>query len=254
MARITVLAKANRPYGKINKGTTIPYGTLADASQELIKVYYYHGYKEDSMLPEFPCLPYEEEPTIDPDEELCKAQLAEHVKEILDTLTPRESKVLRMRFGIELDADFTLEEVGKALYVTKERIRQIEAKALRKMKRPERSEILRQIWMPEDYYQTTEDKKRELRSIQKRWKEAREEREKEVEKGIQERAFANGTFLTPKKRKLWWELRPALQDAPWVENLKVEKPDMYQELKELVGHIWDMDAKEIWKKYTKEDI
>ena len=249
-----VLVKANRPYGKINKGQSIPYGTMVGASKELREAYYFYGYKEDSMLPEFPCLPYEEEPTIDPEEELHKIELAEHVKEMLDTLTPREAKVLRIRFGIELDADHTLEEVGKALYVSKERIRQIEAKALRKMKRPERSEILRQIWMPEDYYQTTEDKKRELRSIQKRWKEAREEREKEVEKGIQERAFANGTFLTPKKRKLWWELRPALQDAPWVENLKIEKPDMYQELKELVGDIWDMDAKNIWKKYTKEDL
>jgi RNA polymerase primary sigma factor len=136
------LAKANRPYGRINKGQTIPYGTLADASQELIKVYYYHGYKEDSMLPEFPCLPYEEEPTIDPEEELHKVELFEHVKELLDTLTPRESKVLRMRFGIELDADHTLEEVGKALYVTKERIRQIEAKALRKMKRPDRKSVV----------------------------------------------------------------------------------------------------------------
>ena len=208
------LAKANRPYGKINKGQTIPYGTMVGTSKELRETYYLFGYKEDSMLPEFPCLPYEEEPTIDPDEELCKAQLAEHVKEMLDTLTPRESKVLRMRFGIELDADYTLEEIGKALFVTRERIRQIEAKALRKMKKPERSEILRQIWMPEDYYKTTEDKKKELRSIQKRWKEAREEREKEIEKGIQERAFTSGTFLTPKKRKLWWELRPALQDAP----------------------------------------
>lgn len=240
----------NRPYGKINRGTTIPYGTLAGASQELIKVYYYHGYKEDSMLPEFPCLPYEEEPTIDPDEELCKAQLAEHVKEMLDTLTPRESKVLRMRFGIELDADHTLEEVGKALYVTKERIRQIEAKALRKMKKPERSEILRQIWMPEDYYKTTEDKKRELRSIQKRWKEAREEREKEIEKEIQTKAFIAGAFLAPKKRKLWWELRPAIADTLWVKNLKIEKPDMYQELKELVAHIWEDEAVQIWKQYT----
>jgi RNA polymerase sigma factor (sigma-70 family) len=250
----SVFPPKNRPYGKINRGTTIPYGTLAGASQELIKVYYYHGYKEDSMLPEFPCLPYEEEPTIDPDEELCKAQLAEHVRDMLDTLTPRESKVLRMRFGIELDCDYTLEEVGNRFQVTRERIRQIEAKALRKMKRPERSEILRQIWMPEDYYKTTEDKKRELRSIQKRWKEAREEREKEIEKEIQTKAFIAGAFLTPKKRKLWWELRPALQDAPWVENLKIDKPEMYQELKELVADIWEMDAKEIWKKYTKEDL
>jgi DNA-directed RNA polymerase specialized sigma24 family protein len=248
------MATANRPYGRILKGHRNPYGTLVGASQELIKVYYYHGYKEDSMLPEFPCLPYEEEPTIDPDEELCKAQLAEHVKEMLDTLTPRESKVLRMRFGIELDTDHTLEEVGVAFRVTKERIRQIEAKALRKMKRPERSAILRQIWRPEDYYETTEDKKRELRSIQKRWKEAREEREKEIEKEIQTKAFIAGAFLTPKKRKLWWELRPALQDAPWVENLKVEKPDMYQELKELISHIWEEHAPDIWKNYTKENI
>lgn len=247
-------AKSARPYGKINKGTSIPYGTMVGASEELRQAYYYHGYKEDSMLPEFPCLPYEEEPTIDPDEELCKAQLAEHVKEMLDTLTPRESKVLRMRFGIELDADHTLEEVGKALYVTKERIRQIEAKALRKMKRPERSEILRQIWMPEDYYQTTEEKRLEILSIQKKWREAKEQREKEKDNELQAQAFIRGDSLTAKKRKLWWELRPALQDAPWVENLKTEKPDMYQELKELVGHIWDMDAKEIWKKYTKEDI
>jgi len=244
------MAIANRPYGKINRGTTIPYGTLAGASQKLIKVYYYHGYKEDSMLPEFPCLPYEEELTIDPDEELCKAQLAEHVREMLDTLTPRESKVLRMRFGIELDADHTLEEVGKALYVTKERIRQIEAKALRKMKRPERSEILRQIWRPEDYYETTEEKKRHTRSIQKKWQEAREKQDKEE----QVKAFIAGAFLSPKKHKLWRELRPALQDASWVENLRIEKPDMYQELKELVGHIWEMDASEIWKKYTKENI
>lgn len=229
----------------------MPYGAFVGVSQELKSAYYTCGYLHDEDMPELPCSPWEGL-RVDPEEELCKAQLAEHVKEMLDTLTPRESKVLRMRFGIELDADHTLEEVGKALYVTKERIRQIEAKALRKMKRPERSEILRQIWMPEDYYQTTEDKKRELRSIQKRWKEAREEREKEVEKGIQERAFANGTFLTPKKRKLWNELKPALQDAPWVDNLKTEKPDMYQELKELVGHLWEMNANEIWKKYTKE--
>jgi RNA polymerase sigma factor (sigma-70 family) len=245
---------ANRPYGKINKGQSIPYGTMVGASKELREAYYFYGYKEDSMLPEFPCLPYEEEPTIDPEEELHKIELAEHVQEMLDTLTPREAKVLRIRFGIELDADHNLEEVGKALYVSKERIRQIEAKALRKMKRPERSEILRQIWMPEDYCQTTEEKRLEILSIQKKWREAKEQREKEKDNELQAQAFTNGSFLTPKKRKLWWELRPALQDAPWVENLKIEKPDMYQELKELVVDIWDMDANEIWKKYTKENI
>ena len=62
---------------------------------------------------------------------------------VLDTLTPREAKVLRMRFGIEMNTDHTLEEVGKQFDVTRERIRQIEAKALRKLRHPSRSERLR---------------------------------------------------------------------------------------------------------------
>jgi RNA polymerase primary sigma factor len=61
----------------------------------------------------------------------------------LDGLTPREAKVLRMRFGIEMASDHTLEEVGKQFDVTRERIRQIEAKALRKLKHPSRSDKLR---------------------------------------------------------------------------------------------------------------
>jgi len=61
----------------------------------------------------------------------------------LDGLTPREAKFLRMRFGIEIDNDHTLEEVGKQFDVTRERIRQIEAKALRKLKHPSRSDKLR---------------------------------------------------------------------------------------------------------------
>jgi RNA polymerase primary sigma factor len=64
-------------------------------------------------------------------------------REILDGLTPREAKVLRMRFGIDMNTDHTLEEVGKQFDVTRERIRQIEAKALRKLRHPSRSELLR---------------------------------------------------------------------------------------------------------------
>ena len=71
------------------------------------------------------------------------AGLREVVKEILDSLTPREAKVLRMRFGIEMSTDHTLEEVGKQFDVTRERIRQIEAKALRKLRHPVRSSVLR---------------------------------------------------------------------------------------------------------------
>ena len=62
---------------------------------------------------------------------------------MLDSLSPREAKVLRMRFGIEMQSDHTLEEVGKQFDVTRERIRQIEAKALRKLKHPSRSRKLR---------------------------------------------------------------------------------------------------------------
>ena len=69
--------------------------------------------------------------------------LREITEEVLDSLTPRESKVLRMRFGIEMNTDHTLEEVGKQFDVTRERIRQIEAKALRKLRHPSRSEKLR---------------------------------------------------------------------------------------------------------------
>jgi len=63
--------------------------------------------------------------------------------EILESLTPREAKVLRMRFGIGMNTDHTLEEVGKQFDVTRERIRQIEAKALRKLRHPSRSEHLK---------------------------------------------------------------------------------------------------------------
>ena len=63
-------------------------------------------------------------------------------RRFLDSLTPREAKVLRMRFGIDMNTDHTLEEVGKQFDVTRERIRQIEAKALRKLRHPSRSEKL----------------------------------------------------------------------------------------------------------------
>ena len=65
------------------------------------------------------------------------------VGEILDGLTAREAKVLRMRFGIDMSSDHTLEEVGRQFDVTRERIRQIEAKAIRKLKHPSRSDKLR---------------------------------------------------------------------------------------------------------------
>ena len=69
--------------------------------------------------------------------------LEEQTRKVLATLTPREEQILRMRFGIDMNTDHTLEEVGKQFDVTRERIRQIEAKALRKLRHPSRSERLR---------------------------------------------------------------------------------------------------------------
>ena len=69
--------------------------------------------------------------------------LRETTHSVLAQLTPREAKVLRMRFGIDMNTDHTLEEVGKQFDVTRERIRQIEAKAIRKLKHPSRSDKLR---------------------------------------------------------------------------------------------------------------
>jgi RNA polymerase primary sigma factor len=65
------------------------------------------------------------------------------IKEVLDSLTPREAKVLRMRYGVEMSTDYTLEEVGKQFDVTRERIRQIEAKAMNKLRHPSRSDTLK---------------------------------------------------------------------------------------------------------------
>ena len=80
---------------------------------------------------------------VSPIESAVDEGLSEATREILDGLTDREAKVLRMRFGIDMNTDHTLEEVGKQFDVTRERIRQIEAKALRKLRHPSRSESLK---------------------------------------------------------------------------------------------------------------
>ena len=97
------------------------------------------GDDDDSHLGDF----IEDSNNTAPIEAAMQAGLRDVVKDILDSLTPREAKVLRMRFGIEMSTDHTLEEVGKQFDVTRERIRQIEAKALRKLKHPSRSDKLR---------------------------------------------------------------------------------------------------------------
>ncbi|MBP7453194.1 MAG: RNA polymerase sigma factor RpoD [Ottowia sp.] len=102
------------------------------------------GDDDDSHLGDF----IEDSNNTAPIEAAMQAGLRDVVKDILDSLTPREAKVLRMRFGIEMSTDHTLEEVGKQFDVTRERIRQIEAKALRKLKHPSRSDKLRSFIDP----------------------------------------------------------------------------------------------------------
>ncbi len=97
------------------------------------------GDDEDSHLGDF----IEDLNTLLPMEIALQDSMRDVVKEVLDSLTPREAKVLRMRFGVEMATDHTLEEVGKQFDVTRERIRQIEAKALRKLRHPSRSDKLK---------------------------------------------------------------------------------------------------------------
>ena len=97
------------------------------------------GDDEDSHLGDF----IEDANISSPVESATGSGLTGTVQEVLSGLTPREAKVLRMRFGIDMNTDHTLEEVGQQFLVTRELIRQIEAKALRKLKHPSRSRVLR---------------------------------------------------------------------------------------------------------------
>ena len=97
------------------------------------------GEEEDSHLGDF----IEDKKVTAPSEAVVQLNLSEQTRKVLATLTPREEKVLKMRFGIDEKADHTLEEVGQNFDVTRERIRQIEAKALRKLRHPSRSKKLR---------------------------------------------------------------------------------------------------------------
>ncbi len=97
------------------------------------------GEEEDSHLGDF----IEDDKTQTPSDSVSFIMLKEQLLGVLDTLTPREEKVLRLRYGIDDGKPRTLEEVGKEFNVTRERIRQIEAKALRKLRHPSRSKKLK---------------------------------------------------------------------------------------------------------------
>ena len=103
------------------------------------------GDSEDASIKDF----IESENDFSPSDTVASNDLKEKVREILKTLTPREEKVLKMRFGIDVASEHTLEEVGKDFSVTRERIRQIEVKALRKLRHPSRSKRLRSFFEKE---------------------------------------------------------------------------------------------------------
>ena len=127
----TLALKMEMPEDKIRK--------ILKISKEPISMETPIGDDDDSHLGDF----IEDSATMAPVDAAVYGSLRDATKEVLDSLTPREAKVLRMRFGIEMNTDHTLEEVGKQFDVTRERIRQIEAKALRKLRHPSRSEQLR---------------------------------------------------------------------------------------------------------------
>jgi RNA polymerase primary sigma factor len=97
------------------------------------------GEEEDSHLGDF----IEDKSAVSPQEAIVSNSLQENTRRVLATLSPREEQVLKMRFGIGERANHTLEEVGQDFEVTRERIRQIEAKALRKLRHPSRSRLLK---------------------------------------------------------------------------------------------------------------
>ena len=103
------------------------------------------GDSEDASIKDF----IESETDTSPSDTVANNDLKERVREVLKTLTPREEKVLKMRFGIDVASEHTLEEVGKDFSVTRERIRQIEVKALRKLRHPSRSKKLRSFFEKE---------------------------------------------------------------------------------------------------------
>ncbi len=127
----TLAVKMEMPEEKIRK--------ILKISKEPISMETPIGDDDDSHLGDF----IEDQAGLAPSDSALYASLREATQDVLDSLTPREAKVLRMRFGIEMNTDHTLEEVGKQFDVTRERIRQIEAKALRKLRHPSRSEKLR---------------------------------------------------------------------------------------------------------------
>jgi RNA polymerase primary sigma factor len=124
-------AKLKMPLDKVKKVMKI--------AKEPISLETPVGDEDDSNIGDF----IEDKKAVAPLDSAINSNLKETTTKILSSLTPREERVLRMRFGVGMNSDHTLEEVGQQFSVTRERIRQIEAKALRKLKHPSRSKLLK---------------------------------------------------------------------------------------------------------------
>jgi RNA polymerase primary sigma factor len=127
----TLAAKMEMPESKVRE--------IMKIAKEPISMETPMGEDGDSQLGDF----IEDNATLAPLDAALHASMRNVIKEVLDSLTPREAKVLRMRYGVEMSNDHTLEEVGKQFDVTRERIRQIEAKAMSKLRQPSRSDKLK---------------------------------------------------------------------------------------------------------------
>jgi RNA polymerase primary sigma factor len=126
-----IATRMDMPVSKVRKVITI--------AQEAISLETPIGQEEDSLLGHF----IEDRQVVSPAEAMINLNLKEQTESVLKTLTPREEEVIKMRFGVGDGSEHTLEEVGQSFAVTRERIRQIEAKALRKLQHPSRSRKLR---------------------------------------------------------------------------------------------------------------
>jgi len=124
------------PRNKIFKGHSVPYGSMAGVSLEARTCYYTHGYKNDHDFPDLPDISTVMEEESDPEAELYIKELNALLHEALANLSPRQAKVLSLRFGIGTNFDRTLSEVGAVLGITTERIRQIESAAIRNIRKP----------------------------------------------------------------------------------------------------------------------
>ncbi|HCY61461.1 MAG TPA: RNA polymerase sigma factor RpoD, partial [Oxalobacteraceae bacterium] len=127
----TLAKKMDMPEAKIRE--------IMKVAKEPISMDMPMGEDGDSSIGDF----IQDDSTLAPAEAALQASMRDVIKDVLDTLPPREAKVLRMRYGIEMNSDLTLEEVGKHFEVTRERIRQIELKAMNKLRQASRADRLK---------------------------------------------------------------------------------------------------------------